>query len=106
MRTRAERMGIKLTVAAVLLASILIAAQVSAAPGPWPSKKGELCWVATSTIPDPDEYSFVRAQVTNMGGDHYLFHGHAYRVAGLNDLTKIRFAVDVELLPMRLALRY
>lgn len=53
------------------------ASAVTAAPKTgWPDKGGELCWVA-----DADgEESYVRAQVTNMGNGHYLFHGVAYRL--------------------------
>jgi hypothetical protein len=71
---------------AVFLVALLVAAQLAAAPSAWPKKKGELCWVATSPGP---EYSLVRAQITNMGSDHYLFHGQAYRVASPGDLTSI-----------------
>ena len=88
MRTRAARVGISLTVTIIFLVSVLIAAQVSAAPGLWPAKKGELCWVVTATIPEPDEYSLVRAQITNMGQDHYLFHGQAFRVNNPTDLVQ------------------
>lgn len=74
---------------AVFLVALLVAAQLSAAPGLWPKKKGERCWVAESPSSSGPEYSLVRAQITNMGSDHYLFHGQAYRVDDPGDLTSI-----------------
>jgi hypothetical protein len=73
---------------AVFLAALLVAAQAVAAPSPWPAKKGELCWVAESPGSNGPEYSLVRAMITNMGRDHYLFHGQAYRVVSSGDLTR------------------
>jgi len=74
---------------AVFLVALLVAAQLAAAPSAWPNKKGELCWVAESPSTSGPEYSLVRAQITNMGSDHYLFHGQAYRVDDPGDLTSI-----------------
>jgi len=92
MRPKVERFETSTITIAVFLAALLVAAQVAAAPGLWPSKKGERCWVAESPSDDPsglDEYSLVRAMITNMGSDHYLFHGQAYRVNSPADLTSI-----------------
>ena len=56
----------------------LTASEALAAPANWPAKKGEVCWVAEAG----SELSFVQVQVTNMGSDHYIFHGFAYRIPG------------------------
>lgn len=66
--------------ACLMLLGGVLATAASAAPGLWPAKKGEVCWVAEDAGGD---LSFVRAQVTNMGNDHYLFHGQAYRFGAI-----------------------
>ena len=66
---------------------LLVATVATAAPGGWPKKKGERCWIAGPSGSELDEFSLVIAQVTNMGNDHYLYHGQAYRVVSDVDLT-------------------
>lgn len=69
-----KRVGL---VTSMVLALLVLAAleAYAAPPGLWPTKKGEVCWVADAA---PDERSFVKVQVTNMGSDQYVFHGFAF----------------------------
>ena len=69
--------GLAAVVTVFTVALLVATAAAAAPPGGWPNKKGELCWVATAIGP---EYSLVIAQITNMGNDHYLYHGQAYRL--------------------------
>ena len=90
MRTKARTFRTSTMVLAAFLGALLMASQVDAKPNLWPKKKGELCWVADAENSSGNhEYSLVRAWITDMGNDHYLFHGQAYRVEGLDDLTKL-----------------
>jgi len=89
MRTNLRPLETSTIAVTVFLVALLVAAQVAAAPSAWPNKKGELCWVAESPSSSGPEYSLIRAQITNMGSDHYLFHGQAYRVDSPVDLTSI-----------------
>jgi len=77
---------------AVLTVALLVAAPAAAETSGWPKKpnaQGEFCWVAGPSGSQLDEYSLVIAQITNMGNDHYLYHGQAYRVQSDIDLTRI-----------------
>lgn len=76
-------------VAVCTVALLVAGVAVAAPPGAWPNNKAELCWLAGPSGSELDEYSMVIAQITNMGNDHYLFHGQAYRVMSDTDWTAL-----------------
>jgi len=77
--------GLAAVVTVFTVALLVATAAAAAPPGGWPNKKGELCWLANAE----GEFSLVIAQITNMGNDHYLYHGQAWRVESDTDWTPL-----------------